>query len=278
MRVALREEGGSTVVGTFGYMAPEQLHGEATPATDIYGLGATLAALATGKEADKLPRSGLKVDLQHVISPGALRDLLSRMLEPEPGDRLASVQAVRDAIGQVESTSRGAKRKKKQRGAPGPDYDLDPDDPDAPPLSGAPTPVRVLLRIFGGMGYVGLVLLDAIMLPLVFVMLGAVWSSNPDKQRQLKGKKDTARRVLGSGRRAMKALARGRDPYHAIERQLPGHEERRGLPPPRGDAGAGAGAGGGADARARAQGQAGALPLGAQAGRRPGRRTRAARC
>src|SRR5580692_1892563 len=34
--------GGSTTVGTYGYMAPEQLHGVATPTTDIYGLGCTL--------------------------------------------------------------------------------------------------------------------------------------------------------------------------------------------------------------------------------------------
>ena len=34
--------GGSTVVGTFGYMAPEQFRGNALPATDLYGLGTTL--------------------------------------------------------------------------------------------------------------------------------------------------------------------------------------------------------------------------------------------
>ena len=40
--------GGSTVVGTFGYMAPEQFRGAATPASDLYGLGATIVYLATG--------------------------------------------------------------------------------------------------------------------------------------------------------------------------------------------------------------------------------------
>src|SRR5205807_3803273 len=39
---AARERGGSTIVGTFGYMAPEQLHGQAMPATDLYALGATI--------------------------------------------------------------------------------------------------------------------------------------------------------------------------------------------------------------------------------------------
>jgi eukaryotic-like serine/threonine-protein kinase len=34
--------GGSTVAGTFGYMAPEQLHGVARAESDLYALGATL--------------------------------------------------------------------------------------------------------------------------------------------------------------------------------------------------------------------------------------------
>src|SRR3954465_11719217 len=38
---AARDRGGSTIVGTYGYMAPEQLHGQVTSATDIYALGAT---------------------------------------------------------------------------------------------------------------------------------------------------------------------------------------------------------------------------------------------
>lgn len=32
---------GSTVVGTFGYMAPEEFRSKALPARDLYGLGAT---------------------------------------------------------------------------------------------------------------------------------------------------------------------------------------------------------------------------------------------
>jgi serine/threonine protein kinase len=89
VRVALNPDGGSTMIGTFGYMAPEQLHGEATPATDIYALGATLAALATGTPADKLPRKGLVIDLPAVLPPSPLRDVLTAMLAPDPSQRLA---------------------------------------------------------------------------------------------------------------------------------------------------------------------------------------------
>ncbi|HEY8380005.1 MAG TPA: serine/threonine-protein kinase, partial [Nannocystis sp.] len=84
VRLALRPEGGSTMIGTFGYMAPEQLHGEATPATDIYALGATIAALAAGVPAEQLPRKGLAIDLERSLAPGRLRNVLAAMLEPDP--------------------------------------------------------------------------------------------------------------------------------------------------------------------------------------------------
>ena len=42
---------GSTIVGTFGYMAPEQFRGAADTASDLYGLGATLLYLLSGGSA-----------------------------------------------------------------------------------------------------------------------------------------------------------------------------------------------------------------------------------
>ncbi len=47
---------GSTVVGTYGYMAPEQFRGQAVPATDLYGLGATLLFLLTHRSPQIFPR------------------------------------------------------------------------------------------------------------------------------------------------------------------------------------------------------------------------------
>jgi serine/threonine protein kinase len=94
---AARERGGSTIVGTFGYMAPEQLHGQATPATDLYALGATIVALAGGVEPEEVPRKGLRMDLaKHLpaMDPG-LRAALESMTEPDPDKR---PQRARDVI------------------------------------------------------------------------------------------------------------------------------------------------------------------------------------
>jgi serine/threonine protein kinase len=86
---AARDKGGSTIVGTFGYMAPEQLHGRATPATDIYALGATIVALAGGVEPEDVPRKGLVMDLdKHLPALDAgLRRALVAMTDPDPDKR-----------------------------------------------------------------------------------------------------------------------------------------------------------------------------------------------
>jgi len=205
VRLALRPEGGSTVVGTFGYMAPEQLHGEATPATDIYGLGATLAALASGMEADKLPRQGLRADLAAVISPSPLRDLLQRMLEPDPTRRPASTAAVRALLGAGPAPAGDGPRTE------------DAVDPELG-VRGAP---GLVIRILGSMGYVGFVLLDAMILPLVLFIFSAAWSNkHPRRLARLRERTEGIRGALRGGRSAMKALAAGRDP------------RRRPLPPP----------------------------------------------
>ena len=86
---AAREKGGSTMVGTFGYMAPEQLHGQAMPATDIYALGATIVALAGGIEPEDVPRKGLRMDLDKHLTAlePSFRSVLQAMTEPDPDKR-----------------------------------------------------------------------------------------------------------------------------------------------------------------------------------------------
>lgn len=99
---ALRSKGGSTMIGTFGYMAPEQLYGRAGPHTDLYALGATIAALAGGTEAEELPRRGMDIDIASLVGQGPLRRVLVGMCRSDLEQRTASVADVRRLIAQPE--------------------------------------------------------------------------------------------------------------------------------------------------------------------------------
>jgi serine/threonine protein kinase len=57
-----------TVVGTYGYMPPEQFGGYATPASDLYSLGATLIALATGIHPADLPQQGMRIAFAPLVN------------------------------------------------------------------------------------------------------------------------------------------------------------------------------------------------------------------
>jgi serine/threonine protein kinase len=50
-----------TIVGTYGYMPPEQFGGQTTPASDLYALGATIICLATGQHPSRLPHRNLQI-------------------------------------------------------------------------------------------------------------------------------------------------------------------------------------------------------------------------
>jgi serine/threonine protein kinase len=50
-----------TVVGTYGYMPPEQFGGLITPASDLYALGATIICLTTGQHPSELPQRDLRI-------------------------------------------------------------------------------------------------------------------------------------------------------------------------------------------------------------------------
>lgn len=52
---------GSTIVGTYGYMAPEQFTGMASPASDLYALGATLLFLVSGLGPGQFPQQRMRI-------------------------------------------------------------------------------------------------------------------------------------------------------------------------------------------------------------------------
>lgn len=93
VRDRLQVEGGSTVVGTFGYMAPEQFQGRAMPQTDVYAAAATALCLLTGEDPENLPHLGLKIDAERVLAPDhELGALLGKLLEPDPDRRPAAIR------------------------------------------------------------------------------------------------------------------------------------------------------------------------------------------
>lgn len=95
----LNPDGGSTVVGTFGYMPPEQFSDQCVPASDLYALGATLAHLLTGRYPSDLPRKGMKLLYRDVLScePFYL-DWLDKLLAPEVEGRYASANEALQAL------------------------------------------------------------------------------------------------------------------------------------------------------------------------------------
>ncbi len=85
-------EGGTiTVVGTYGYMPPEQYGGRATPASDLYSLGATLICLATGRHPADLPQADMRIQFKQSASLNeAMTDWLEWLTEPALDRRLQS--------------------------------------------------------------------------------------------------------------------------------------------------------------------------------------------
>ncbi len=85
---------GSTVVGTYGYMAPEQFRGQSLPATDLYGLGATILTLLTNRSPAELAQDNLKISFRNKIKVSdGLADWLEKMLEPDTADRFSSAMS-----------------------------------------------------------------------------------------------------------------------------------------------------------------------------------------
>jgi eukaryotic-like serine/threonine-protein kinase len=92
-----------TVIGTNGYMPPEQIGRRAVRASDLYSLGATLITAMTGIEpVDLLRRGGTCIDVEQVIraSP-AFVDWLKHMTEPELSERFSTTSEAFEALMQT---------------------------------------------------------------------------------------------------------------------------------------------------------------------------------
>ncbi|GBF99745.1 serine threonine kinase [Raphidocelis subcapitata] len=68
--VAPGETFASTIVGSYGYMAPEQFSGAATPASDLYSLGATLLHLSSGLPPSAFPQERMRLAYKGKVTVG----------------------------------------------------------------------------------------------------------------------------------------------------------------------------------------------------------------
>ena len=88
----LNTSGTLTIVGTYGYMPPEQFGGRATPASDLYSLGATLIFLMTGCHPADLPQKNMRIQFEakakHISPP--VRQWLRWLTNPDVSQRPTS--------------------------------------------------------------------------------------------------------------------------------------------------------------------------------------------
>lgn len=90
---------GGTVVGTFGYMAPEQFQNRATTQSDLYALGATILFLLSGRAPSAFAQRRLKMEFRgDVVMSPRLADIVERLLEPAPEDRYQTAREVVRAL------------------------------------------------------------------------------------------------------------------------------------------------------------------------------------
>ncbi|MBE9007899.1 serine/threonine protein kinase [Fortiea sp. LEGE XX443] len=100
VQTILAVEGGTrTVVGTYGYMPPEQFGGRTVPASDIYSLGATLIYLVTGTHPADLPQKDFRIQFEPAVNLSySLVRTLKWMIEPSLDRRLSSAHAALEAL------------------------------------------------------------------------------------------------------------------------------------------------------------------------------------
>jgi len=88
--------GGSTIVGTYGYVPFEQFSGHTVPASDYYALGATLLYMLSHRHPADFPADDMKPRFHDSLQASSkIMYLLDGLLEPSVKQRIASPDQVR---------------------------------------------------------------------------------------------------------------------------------------------------------------------------------------
>ncbi len=208
VRKATQLEGGTTVIGTFGYMAPEQLHGEAGPATDLYALGATIVALHAGVEADRLPHDGLRIDLPALSLPPALAPVLTRMLEPDPRHRARSVAEVTALLVAPPRARQPTPPAPHVPAIPTPSSELPVPLSVAHELARVPAPFSVFVWILSALANGALTVFEVVMLPLIIQIAQRLdRHQSPERIAQVDANMQQFQRSVTKARRTMAYMA-----------------------------------------------------------------------
>ncbi len=198
VRDRLRPEGGSTIVGTFGYMAPEQFQGRALPASDVYAIGATAMAMLTGREPEDLPHKGLGIEVREALA-GCVSDRLVRVLElilhPDPDRRARRIAPLLESRRgrpprerERAKSTRSARRaeRRARRASRGP----------------LPWPLELVFTLVFALGIVWVSIATQVVVPLILRILSLFLP----RQALL----SAADGVRAAGRRAVEGMARSR--------------------------------------------------------------------
>ena len=113
----VKQDGTLTIVGTYGYMPPEQFAGRTTPASDLYSLGATLSYLLSGcHPADLLIKyECLKID-PNLLTDRHFSIWLKRIIEANSRNRfISSREALKALQSNVLGTSKEIQKPKHSR-------------------------------------------------------------------------------------------------------------------------------------------------------------------
>lgn len=99
-----------TMIGTEGYSPPEQYRGQATPAGDIYALGATFHHLLTRQDPRLEPPFTFAERPIHTVNPtvaAAFEAILMRCLSYDPKERFPHALALKEAVQLISQPTAG---------------------------------------------------------------------------------------------------------------------------------------------------------------------------